>query len=486
MAKKRVNTNSNNVKAVSYSPNQLKALSALVARAQLASHLGYSFGTDRDLYTALGYKRNLTFHDYNAFYTRNDIARAVVNNPVDASWRLHPVVSEIDARETAFESAWKDLITRLRLYQRFIRLDILTGIGEYGVLLLGLNDVKERKDFTKPVATNTELSLLYTQAFAENNAVIATLDNDPKSERYGKPETYTLTLGINGDSRTDTITVHHSRVIHVVENPLENDIYGAPRLECVYNRIQDLEKLAGGSAEMFWLGARPGYAAIADADAQFGDLDMDAMQTQLDEFDNNVRRWLQLKGMTIKDLSPQVSSPAEHVDVQLTLISAATKQPKRILIGSERGELASSQDERAWAYITEARRINYCEPVIMRPFIDKCTLYGVLPMPSSGKYNIDWPPLATPSAKEKAEVGRIKSTTLKEYVTIPTASGILPPEMFLEKFLDFTYDEIEQVKTFLGGDFPDFQKLVDSYGQRSEEVDENIDDPVTDTDNVDE
>ena len=50
--------------------------------------------------------------------------------------------------------------------------------------------------------------------------------------------------------------VHASRVIHVAEDILDDEVYGIPRLEPLYNYLDDLLKVVGGSAEMFWLDAK--------------------------------------------------------------------------------------------------------------------------------------------------------------------------------------------------------------------------------------
>lgn len=466
--KKKVKNN-NTVKRY---PSGLRTMSALVQRAALASRLGYEFGGKRDLYEAFGYKETLEFQDYLAQYTRGDIAKAVIERPVDASWRLHPIVSDNEKRDTPFEEDWEALAEEFSLYLHIKRLDRLLGLGQYAVLLLGLDDVTNVSSLTAPPTEGKERKLLYIQPYSELNAKIERWDEKPNSPRFGKPEQYQLTTSTGEDSSVN-LYVHHSRVVHVVENPLENTVYGVPRLQAVFNRLKDLEKLAGSSAEMYWRGARPGYAAIADTEAQWGEEDENDMQEQLDEFENHLRRWLQLKGVQVQSLAPQVSSPSDAVDVQLTLIAGAAGIPKRILVGSERGELASSQDERAWGVTIDARRANFCEPAIMRPFLDKLIQHGVLPAPPSGKYTLTWPSLATPSEKEKAEVARLISTSIKEYVTIPEASAcIMPPEDYLRRVLGYTHEEVQKIKERFGGDFPKIELGDPNRDNRTKEFDE--------------
>ena len=129
------------------------------------------------------------------------------------------------------------------------------------------------------------------------------------------------------------------------------------------------------------------------------------------------------------------------------MIAAATRIPKRILIGSERGELASSQDEKSWNDTIEARQKEHCEAAIIRPTVDRLISVGVMPEPKDG-YTVDWPDLSTPSDKEKAEVGEMIAQAMKAYLEVPGTEQILPVEMFLKK-LGFTQSEIDKAKAII-------------------------------------
>ena len=78
----------------------------LAVRATIAARLGKSYSDKRDIYTALGYTKNPLFADYQARYQRQDIARAVVDKPVKASWRRPPTLTESDDHETQLEKEW--------------------------------------------------------------------------------------------------------------------------------------------------------------------------------------------------------------------------------------------------------------------------------------------------------------------------------------------------------------------------------------------
>ena len=112
-------------------------------------------------------------------------------------------------------------------------------------------------------------------------------------------------------------------------------------LEAIFNRMEDIEKLVGGDAEMFWKGARPGFQGMVDKDFEFDDALKEDLMNQVFEYENDLKRILINKGVDLKLLAQQISDPANHMDVQLICVSAVTGIPKRMLSGSERGELAS-------------------------------------------------------------------------------------------------------------------------------------------------
>ncbi|MEW5724775.1 MAG: phage portal protein [Thermodesulfobacteriota bacterium] len=428
---------------------RLQVLTATVSRAALAGMIGQSYGGDRDIYSALGYKRTLVFEDYRLRYERQGLAGRVVDAPCDATWRVHPRVTESAGEETDFEKAWDELVKRLQVWSVLKRADKLAGIGQYGILLLGFND---QGDLSAPVERAGEL--LYSQPYYEADAAVATLVTDRFNPRFGLPETYTLKTGGLQGQAVATINVHWSRVIHIAEGRASSNIYGTPRLKRVYNDLQALELVAYGSSEMFWRGALPGRALILDKEAEVAEEDLDKLKLELDAFEHNLRRWLRLQGMTVQDLAPQVADPSQHVDVFLTLISAATGIPKRILSGSERGELASSQDESNWNVLIDSRRRDYGENVILRPFIDRLIEVGALPSPKE-PYAVEWPDIFEPSEKEQAETGRIRTESLGRYVSSPGAETILPPKVFLRKVLKLTDDEIKDIEKSLESEIGD-------------------------------
>ena len=422
----------------------LQTMSILLDRMLLGARMGESYDGDRKLYQALGYPTNIRYSDYLAKYDRQDMAAAIINRPISASWRGEVNILEADDdKETALEKAWKDLEDELQLKSKFVRLDKLAGIGNYGVLVLGLSDVKSRKDYEQPVI-GKKLKLVYVKPFGQESARISTYEDKTDSPRYGLPVLYDVTISDAAGVQVSEIKVHHTRIIHVVDGLLESEVEGTPRLQTVYNRLMDLEKLVGGDAEMFWRGARPGYVGNLDKDVQMTPTVQADLQDQADEYEHNLRRIFVNQGIDFKALAQQIADPSGHVDIQMQMISAVTGIPKRILTGSERGELSSAQDRDEWMSYVQTRRDEYVEPHIIRPFVDRCIEYGILPKPVDD-YSVEWEDLFSMSEKERVDIGKIRAESLSKYVSSPVSEAVMPPEAFLRKCMGFDDEEVELI-----------------------------------------
>lgn len=416
--------------------------SALIGRAIFAARLGQQYGGDRDIYNALGYKIDIEYRDYAARYLRQDMAKAIINRPVKDTWRGEVnIIESDDDEETKLEKQWKELDKKLKLKSAFVRLDKLAGLGKYAILLLGFADVKKKEDWQKPITTAKEL--LYVKPVAEGSISISRYDEEPSSKRYGLPETYSIELRKAGN-KTESVKIHHSRVLHVVDEMLEDEVIGVPRLEAVFNRLMDLEKLVGGDAEMFWRGARPGYSGSIKEGFKLNKAEKDALREQFDKYEHELTRFITAQGLDIKSLAQQIADPSGHVEVQIQMISAVTGIPKRILMGSERGELASSQDRDEWLSFIQTRREEYAEPRIIRPFVDKCIELGILAKPSDD-YSVEWPDLFALSEKQRTEIGKARAEAIAKYASSAMSEQIMPPEAFLEKCLGLTEDEVEMI-----------------------------------------
>lgn len=434
---------------------QTTIIDALKRRGQ-SGRLGKQYGDKRDLYNVLGYLPIPQVEDYWQMFLRQDIAKRVIKAPAIASWRNPPIVQETanPLRETKFEKAFDLLVKRVKLWSYLKRLDVLSGVGYYGVMLLGVSKGQLKNPITPGSFKNVN-DLLFLSVFSQRHAQVKEFGADPQVEDYGKPLTYNIDLSgdiANSQGRaaaqarrssttkaSSAITeVDASRVLHFAEELTEDEVNGTPRLEPVVNRMFDIEKVAGGSAEMYWRGAYGGFALEAaenstSAFASAGEID----PALIDEWAHGMRRWIDLEGYKLKEVTGQDVNPQEVFTMLIQLVSSATSIPSRILVGSERGELASSQDERNWNDFIVDRRNELCGPKV-REFIDRMISWGILPAPKD--YEVVWPDVGTPTEQERATIFKTWAEGIAALAPAGAPDLIINPREVRVKFLKLPAD----------------------------------------------
>jgi hypothetical protein len=155
-----------------------------------------------------------------------------------------------------------------------------------------------------------------------------------------------------------------------------------------------------------------------------------------------LQRDVMIPGMHANSLAPQVADPSKHIEVQLDAICIYLACPKRIFMGSERGELSSNQDTRAWYGRVRKRLNRYVTPKILVPFINRLIQVGVLPMPA--QYSAHWPDLASTTDLEKADIGLKRTQALVAYVS-GSGNGAVGEQDYMVRFLGFTEEEAQQM-----------------------------------------
>ena len=405
-----------------------------VARAFFASAYGTSHNNERDYYLTLGYPENPNYLSYYNWATRDTLGRRLVRNLPKHTWQYPPTVRDTDdpsAPKTPFMQAWETLVTKHKLWQAFRRVDKQSCIGNYAILFLGLRGAR-RASMPVERRQRTLDDLLYVRPYSQRYLRVEEFENDTQSERFGLVKKYSLrsattpTERLNEPLREVTppgVMIDASRAIHVAEDLIEDDIFGVPKLLGTYPRLIDLMKIAGGSAEMFWrhakrevtLSARDGFRFDSPEDKQ-------KLETQVEEFTHKMRDFLFVHGIDINSLPPGIQSPLEHFQVQAALIAADWEIPQRLLFGSERGELASSQDIRNYVSVISGRQQDFAQPTILEATIMRLVEFGILPEPAM-PLTYDWPDLFSLGEEEEAKIAADWATAIERYDRADTQSG---------------------------------------------------------------
>jgi len=403
--------------------------------------LGMSHDNKRDLYKDTGYPKELLIQHYQDAYDRGDIAKTVVTAYPVACWKRDPVLRDrllsasSDTSPSAFETAWLELALQLpTLYANLLRADKLAGIGQFGVVVLGFDDGLA---LSQPVVPSPDRKLLYVRPLSQSFVSITQYEKNTTSPRYGLPTEYNINFispttqlsssyvpGSVSSSKSEN--VHWTRVLHIAENLESSNVLGTPRLQVPYNRLFDCQKVLASSAEMFWQGAFRGFAFKLDSEAQLTTAAGTEMKEEIDKYVHGLQRYLRLQGVDVQDMSGTITGPDEHIRVQLQFISAFTRIPIRILLGSERGELSSSQDERAWRDQVQERRDKFVGPMILHSLVDLLVGAGVMPQPNKETFRVEWPHGSELTPMEQADLAVKQTAALSQYVSSGLDAIIAP------------------------------------------------------------
>jgi len=416
--------------------------------AEMMGRYGEQFGGDRDIYDALGYDRNPDVDVFKQAYEREDIARRVVDAYPNTTWRERPEISD-DADDedelTPFEQDIQELFEETQALRHLKDVDRLSGIGEYGVLVYGLHDDGELIDPVETGALGSDSEsesgvegVAHFTALAQDRVERIFVGDDPDREDYAQPVGYEIDFTPEDDGANEVVPlssvgasdnpqrgsddvdsspsgasvngrefVNADRVLHVAEDKLDSNIKGTPRLLPVWNRFTDLWKVVGAAAEMFYRGADYGLHLNADGEVA----NPDKLVNEVMDYLHGLQPYLKTENMDVERLGGEDVDPSGPVDSILKLISGQTGIPKRMLTGSERGDLASTQDKATFYGRVAERQQQYAEPQILREFVADMVRFGVVRAPVGSdsledlaSYTVDWPNLFELNDVERAEV----------------------------------------------------------------------------------
>lgn len=417
------------------------ATSTMISRASLAARFGMQYDGARDMFDALGYIANPTYADFSAMYEREGLAAAIADAYPSETWRRHPVLVDGEGRtdslekETEFTKAWRELTERLPVIRELRTLDINCNIGRYAVLFIGFGETGTATDLSTPIKTAT--SVEYLAAFGEGEAPIDGLVEDTRDRDYGMPAKYKLQL------TASPVTVDRSRCVHSAESKRGSRVYGRPRMKLAINRLFDVEKITGGSAEALWLAMNRGLILKADEGVTMPAADSPdgvAIQEEIDAFTHKMQRYLRTKGYSAEALGVDDIDPVPAFTIAIDYLAGTLRVPKRIFIGSERGELASTQDDVNWSDNVMDRQVNFAEPDILRPFIQRCLDAGVLPKPTAGRYTVEWPSLFSLNDVEKSEVAQNYADAMNK-ASNGVPEDVMPLDEFSKRYMDYEHED---------------------------------------------
>lgn len=292
-------------------------------------------------------------------------------------------------------------------------------------------------------------NLLFIRSFDESLVQIVQYEADLRNPRFGQPVMYRITLNDPRDQHSGvglpiaTVRVHWSRLIHLADNRNSSEIFGVPRMRPVLHPILDDMKIRGAGAEGYWQSCFTRYSW--ETHPQLGGdviIDEQKLQATFYNLRNTLQRDAVTSGMTAKSLAPAVVDPKTHHDIQIETICILLGCPVRVFKGSERGELASSQDDSAWNDRVAERQNDYVTPRLIVPFIDRLIAMGVLPEPEG--YSVEWPDLDSTTKKDKAMILFQRTQAYAAYVA-GSVEAVIPIEVYMTQFDNMTDEQAMSV-----------------------------------------
>lgn len=457
---------------------------AAMTRSALFQHL---MNNRRDLDFECDYPKDpVPAEYYQNLYDRDPFGGRVVDIYPNQCFVVQPSVYETERENisTLFEGGFHELDAMMQegkswygaeedslVWDELRRADRLSRIGQFGVMYLATDDGRDPMEPAEGVESvnrknpavwgpdvwsngypflgprnRAKRQLNFVQTFPESLVRVTQFDTNRSSARFGKPLIYQLTF--NDPSQAGfgvpmaTMDVHWSRCIHVSDTGASSSkVFANQAMRGVLNHILNLRKIYGAAAEGYWKSAFMGLSF--ETHPSLGPrvkVPKEEIKAMVDDYYQGLTRSFTLSGMGVKTIAPSVVDPSSQIDKQIEAICIRIEAPVRIFRGSERAQLASSQDERHWRQLVQLRQKSYVTPRIIVPFVNRCIQLGCLPEPR--KYYVDWPEITADTEGERTDIAVKKLQALATYIG-GNVESLVPPEHLFTRFLQWSKAETD-------------------------------------------
>ncbi|ASP85018.1 DUF1073 domain-containing protein [Sinorhizobium meliloti] len=365
-----------------------------------------------DHYKDFGYPKALVFQNFYDMYRRNGVANAGVDKTVGKVWQDFPFLLEREDSdgETPLERDIRERFNDLRIWQRLREADKRSMVGAYSGVILRRAD---NKRFNEPVdrVPGGLKGLVEIIPAWEGQLKVSEWDTNETSENYGQPLMFQFIEAevqdnTTGQQNARSFDLHPDRVIVWSE---DGSVNGSSALEPGYNDLITIEKIIGAGGEGFWKNAKSAPVLQVDPEAKLNEMArmmgvpleelVDKMNDQVEDWQKGFDKLLMVQGMEAKTLGITLPSPEHFFAIALQSFAASIEIPMKILVGSQTGERASTEDAREWAQTCMSRRSSQVVPNIMQ-MVNRLERFGILP---EKDWFLSWQDLTEPTKAEKFE-----------------------------------------------------------------------------------
>ncbi|MDG6480949.1 DUF1073 domain-containing protein [Glaesserella parasuis] len=414
--------------------------------AFLAEALGLGNTKRKKLWDEFGYPKNLVFSHFHKAYKRNSVAFAAIERLLNQCWIDVPVIVEGGKKdEVEKTSEWEALVERFlkRHWAAIKEADKRNLVGNYSALLI---QVKDGQQWDQPILQNSltklgEFGLARLIPVWQSQLSVLDYQEDIAADNYGEPLMYQFSeLAFGKKGRGRDIKVHASRVILLNEGgDFNSPESGVPLLEPGYNKLLDLEKTSGGSAEGFLKNASRQLGIKLTKDVDLRQLEegakalgftsfSEALNDKIKKINTGTDSALVTQEGDASVLSVAPADPKPTWEISANEFAASVQIPFTILFGQQTGRLASDEDKADWANRCNARRNGFLSETI-KQVLERLWFIGVLPMPKNGEITVSWSDLLAPSEKDKIANAQALTSVATTSQSAFGASVIVPNEI---------------------------------------------------------
>lgn len=328
--------------------------------------------------------------------------------------------------ELDYEIEDKEIITKFDkkiklndILRNYIYMGKIFG-GQLAFFDIKFNSAGDRKDFYENpfnldgVPENGYKGIVLIDPIDVAPILTAKNVQDPTSEDYMKPEYYLI-----GGNK-----YHHSHFTVYIPYEVPKlakqrySYFGISLPEKIYERVYASERTANEAPELA-MTKRLVAIQLAGLDEANSDILEDNLRI-LTEFRNNFGAWISDKDSTITQLETSLGDLDTTIMTQYQLVSAIAGVPATKLLEVQPKGFNSTGEYEAENYRQdlESIQLNDLEPLLDRHYQLLLKSKGL-----DGEIKIQWNPLDSPTAKEYAEIEKLKADTDNVYFTTGAIDG---------------------------------------------------------------
>lgn len=368
--------------------------------------------------------------------------------------------------------------------------------GDNGKPIVENGDAPPPVDLSRPYSLTVnreetkDRNLLYLRVFPEHLCQVAEVEGNQLSLRFGWPTYYNVTFndpqdtvhgalvgprgprsGETSDFSAYETRVHWTRILHAADNLVSSEWAGTPRCHPVLNDLLTAQKPRWASGEGYWKACFTWLFLTTQPNYEGATVSRTDMRNLIENWMNGLQRANYLGGLTPESISPNVLDPTPFVEVAYNVVAMKLGIPVRILKGSERGELSSSQDSDEFADRLRGREDTHATPRLVAPFVDRGIGLGFLDPPGEDGFKVDWPDRAEQSEEVKARVFQTRMGAWSAYVS-GGVDKLIPPKEALT--LEGGYDEDEAEMILDAAEEYTAEQEEKALGQQKQAIDQGL------------